>query len=94
MKKQITWFFMLLELSLGIALIVYGLVKYFSQPAISEICTDASLCATDTMSFFTLWLYLTLGVMLICFWYVTTWRPYQFKMKRMDSTLKPEDLVK
>ena len=94
MRKKLTWFLMLLELSLGIILIAYGLVKYFSQSTVSEICTEASLCSTDTMSFFTFWLYLTVGVMLICLWYMTTWRAYQFKMKERKSILDPGDFVK
>lgn len=84
---------MLLELSLGIILIVYGLVKYYSQSKSYKMCVETSLCAIDTMSFFTLWLYLTVGVMLICLWYLTTWRPYQNRMQKVKSSLKPEDIV-
>ena len=94
MKKKLTWVLMLLELSLGITLIVFGLVKYFSQSTSYKVCTETSLCAADTMSFFTLWLYLTVGVMLICLWYLTTWRPYQNRVQKVESSLKPEGLVK
>ncbi|HBY5231471.1 TPA: choline transporter, partial [Klebsiella pneumoniae] len=51
-------------------------------------------CATETISFFMLWIYLTVGVMLIFLWYMTTWRAYQHKEKEVKSKLTPEDFVK
>lgn len=94
MRKKLTWLFMFLELCLGIILIISGLVKYFVEPSVSEKCAEATLCATDTLSFFTLWIYLTIGVMLICLWYMTSWRAYRYKAKGVKLKLKPEDFVK
>lgn len=85
---------MFLELCLGISLIIYGLIKYFVKPSVSDNCVETTLCATETISFFMLWIYLTVGVMLIFLWYMTTWRAYQHKEKEVKSKLTPEDFVK
>ena len=85
---------MFLELCLGISLIIYGLIKYFVKPSVSDNCVEATLRATETISFFMLWIYLTVGVMLIFLWYMTTWRAYQHKEKEVKSKLTPEDFVK
>lgn len=85
---------MFLELCLGISLIIYGLIKYFIKPSVSDNCVETTLCATETISFFMLWIYLTVGVMLIFLWYMTTWRAYQHKEKEVKSKLTPEDFVK
>lgn len=94
MRKKLTWLFMFIELCLGISLIIYGLIKYFVKPSVSDNCVEATLCATETISFFMLWIYLTVGVMLIFLWYMTTWRAYQHKEKEVKSKLTPEDFVK
>lgn len=45
MRKKLTWLFMFLELCLGISLIIYGLIKYFVKPSVSDNCVEATLCA-------------------------------------------------
>lgn len=94
MKKYLSALWLFCELITGFTFIGYGAFQLFIDDPEAQICTEISICAADSRSLITPWLFVCFGMLVIIIWYLTVYLPLREKESQFIPSVKPEDFVK